>query len=248
MGVVLTPVYTNSCQGANQNPADPTNIFEIGGGLPTNDVLQILNAKLTTTVEVQADGTASLVPNMPGDHYISVTLTDEMLATSALFLYVRGSDENLDDNYALDIAGPLNDDTGQSGYGITATNDNGSGTPFVWVDFAPMTFQAGDIIAFAAIGGASGSLYFIVNGVIIFQGALNLNPDGIYSGLKAGLQLATVAGTPSPTDIGVINLSAGGIAITGGGGDLIDGGIIPADTASGSNYENGGVLPTSDAP
>lgn len=244
MGVVLTPVYTNSCQGANQNPADPTNIFEIGGGLPSNDVLQILNAKLTTTVEVEADGQGSIVPVMPADHYLSFTLTDDFLDTSAAFIYCRGSDENLDQNYNVAINGPLGDTTGESGYSIVAQHDSMT-IAYTWVDFAAMTFHSGDILAFAVIGGF---LYFIVNGTIIFQGALNLNPDGIYTGVLVGLQLATVADTPEPTDIGVINLSAGGAAISGGSGDLIDGGVIPADTASGTNYENGGVLPTSDAP
>jgi hypothetical protein len=202
--ITLTQLTADSFQRANESPLNPA-VWHTVGGLPGTDQLEILNNVCTTTIQVQSDGIASNgAIAWPDDQYISLQVV-EMSANGIVNMYLRAGTED-QPCYRLIIGGPFNDNTGTSGYVIDQLNSDSSAIDYSWVDFATHTFQANDIITFAVIGGRNGHLYFLQNGNLIFQGALNASPVLLSSG-RTGLQLD--AQTPAQNDISVINFSGG---------------------------------------
>jgi hypothetical protein len=229
----FTPIFSFPGTGANASPLPAGQFTSIGnqgpGGLPDFDQLQVLNAQITTTTEVEDDGQATAIATLPENQYVRGELAALLNDTASVFIYTRAG-EFLDTAYALFVTGPFNDDTGDSTYGIFALDDAGGNIPFNWVVNDPITVKATDVITFAIEGSATGDgkLYFYLNDVLIFSGALNLNPDAalMNAGGRVGLQLDTESASPSPSDVGITNFEAGAFSsgTAGAGGSTIEAG------------------------
>ena len=224
---IFTPIFTYAGTGADVSPLPSGQWTSIGingpGGLPDYDQLQVLNAQITTTVEVQDDGQATAVATLPDDQYCSFQLKALNGALTAAQLYLRSSDY-FETCYVLFVTGPFGADAGT--YGIFCLDDSGGNEPYNWVVQNSITLSVDDIITFAIAGSATGSgkLYMYQNGNLIFQGALNLNPDAalMNAGGLAGLQLDTSNTPPAASDVGVINYAAGSF-VPGSGGSTSNG-------------------------
>lgn len=221
MPPAFTPIFEDT-GSETASPLNPANWNSIGidgpGGLPEFDQLQALNGRLTTTVQVQGDGQAQCTAVLPNNQYCSITVK-EMLDTSAAFLYARGNAYLLN-CLAMFITGPL-DGSGAAQYGIFTVEDGGAGPSFSWVDSDPIILLTNDVITLAVEGGiTTGKIYAYQNNTLLFSGLLSLNPDASTTnpGGFTGMQLDTVAPSPSPADVGVIKFETGYFQSAGPGG------------------------------
>ena len=88
MALTYNTLFEDDFQRANESPLNPSNYFEVGGGLPHNDVLQLVNHVCTTTVQVEDDGTAIIKPiGQQQNGFIQVKIS-RCVSNAGVFLYL----------------------------------------------------------------------------------------------------------------------------------------------------------------
>lgn len=229
MSLTLTPVYTNSCTGANQVPFDTANWTEFNP-YPANDAIQILNGFLTTTVAVQSDGQAynttinwAANPNQYIQYNVDSLVDNGDGATAWFYLRTDTFGNNL---YRLSLTGLTSFGfpgkfgfyvdvlTGADAQGTIFTLAKSQGTGGDGQGDAFFNFTPGDQFTFAIIGPfPTGMLYVLQNGASLFSAPLNTNDGtnpvvGVSSG-ATGMQLNPDANSNLPSDIEARNLSVG---------------------------------------
>src|ERR1700679_3105237 len=208
------PLFEDSGSEGNEAPLNPANWFMIGvngpGQLPEFDELMVLNGRITTSVQVECDGQAACNVILPANQYCQVTVK-EMDITSGGFLYLRGDTGYFNAVYALGFSGPL-DGSNTGTWTMYAINQGGGNVAFTWVDANPLNLLSGDVVTFAVEGDIStGALFFYQNDILVFQGALNLNPEANTMNAVGlvGMQLDVFSDAPMSSEVGVINFRAG---------------------------------------
>lgn len=200
MPFVLTPVYTNTLTGANQNPLDPTNISN--GGFANFQILSAVGQGTVAANFTQGDyiGTPALTNNQ----FTSLTVHAWASAQSnEMFLGVRNTSD------------------GQNGYQLVLV-DNNTGTASLFLSvvtggvssldmFTNLTAALpvlGDSYTVACVGTTVGILK---NNVQLFAGT-----NATYTSGTALASITTSGGTL--TNFTVTNMVFGNAAISGGGG------------------------------
>jgi hypothetical protein len=192
MNFTLTPVYTNTLTGANQNPVDPTNLSN--GGFTD---MQILN-HVGEGTSILNFGEAVYIgsPALSADQYATLTIHNWVIGTGlSYFIYIR-SDSGL----------------GATGYAVQVS-DNGDGTIEVTLQQVDTTTSLyDDLTAPAPVSGDSFTL--IAVGPII---ALYRNRSQLFEGFDATKATGSAfvsTGTPNAlTDLTVVNMAFGNAAI-----------------------------------
>jgi hypothetical protein len=161
------------------------------------------------------------------DQWIEFQLHDfGTVATGAIGvinLYLRTDAPNTNETvpcYRFIITGPFSG--GSSVFGVSGwlldQLDASSNITHVYVDFQPQIVQQGDVLRFGVIGGASGHLYVLLNGSLLYVApiaeSIAAGAPLISSGIP-GFQLDSSATFSDPvvptnyTDVGVVNFKGG---------------------------------------
>lgn len=220
MSLIYTELYHDDFQRPNENPLDPTNWQE--RLTPPNAQLQLLSHLGTTTLDGTGlgDGQAAYIPAVPNDQYEEITVNSWAVGSGSPdflgagpVLYLRGTTASIFPCLALTMS--RNPD-GTLAYDIEQVNNVGSGFDYVWTAFGAPTgvsFAPGVKIRFGVLGNYStGNLYFDINGVNIFTGALSLSPVPLLSGHVAMQLFTTLSPATIPADISLSRWAAGSVA------------------------------------
>jgi hypothetical protein len=222
MALIFTPLTSDPLSGSNLNPINPAAWFDVGGGLPATDQLEILNHVCVTTVQVQADGTSqNIAIPWQANQFVSFQIV-RLGDNGTVFMYNRGG-LNFFPCYRLTVSGSIGVAPGTFQIIVDAPFQEGSGEPFTWFGPAPLNFTPGDIFTLAVVGQSNGTLLAYQNGKLLFQGALNLNPQGIYASGQPGFQLASESVPPLQSDAEVINFVGGSVTSVPSVGTVVHG-------------------------
>ena len=216
MSLIYTPIATDTFQRANENPLNPANWFTIGG-LPTTDQLAIVSDLCVSTVTQQGDGTATYIGAVtPNDQYCSIQLVN-LTFSGTVSLYLRGASASLGSAYVMEISGPFNNASPDTGAILTVHQLDPAGGSIIhtWVDEHPILIQQNDVMRFGIQGQSAGNWFLSQNGIQISTGRLNDSPSVTPSGVT-GLQLSDPDLVQS--DAGVKNFVMGSVSGTAGGG------------------------------
>lgn len=201
--------------------------FEAHGAhtLIHNNICTIDLPPTTTQSDSDTWNTAIDWSSIP-DHWIEFQLQD--LNNGALFMYIRaGITGNISRpcyRFCLfSTYGGKTPDGTLNGWFVDQFGTNNT-IDYSWqqggFNFQPQAWQQGDVIRFGVIGGATGHLYVLLNGVLLFIGsiaaAVTAGASLLSNGVTVAMQLTSGAVTPAYTDIGVVNFKGGSLSINTG--------------------------------